>query len=440
MKQRLLLLLIVWMGYNTQSYGQTSVLQTEANGFQWYKKTIDHGYRGRETTATTVDGKILFSGSSWYDIKFMVADKSDEGVFVAEKVMGGGWTRCGIYKPNGQCVLSPENGFVRIHERFCIDGEYYFHVENVVNSRGLNGLCNSNGKIIIPLQYYKIEKVDNTNNRLFIAHHESNNCYREVMYDNTGTIICEGDVGSKITIENDLIKFTKSGCVGIYNINGKKIVPLNKGYKQVKFLDGLEKPKLFKVSKNRYSGPYGLIDSNGGTIIEIDYDDIDYIGGNYLKFLLNGFWGVMSFDGKVIIPTTRGYTGIGRYIKSQKRITYSMTGYKGECDATGRQISKIKVETPKQNTSVASSSNSSSSSKSKSENNSGNKTTTIVVEQHGPVQVWVACGGCQFEPGKCTYCHGSGWGYNGRLCSRCGGNGKCTICNGTGGHYEIQYK
>lgn len=65
---------------------------------------------------------------------------------------------------------------------------------------------------------------------------------------------------------------------------------------------------------------------------------------------------------------------------------------------------------------------------------------TVIVEQHGPMQVWVPCGGCSMEPGRCTYCHGSGWGYNDRLCSRCGGSGKCTICNGTGGHNEVQYR
>lgn len=65
---------------------------------------------------------------------------------------------------------------------------------------------------------------------------------------------------------------------------------------------------------------------------------------------------------------------------------------------------------------------------------------TIIVEQHGPVQVWIPCGGCSMEPGRCTYCHGSGWGYNNRLCSRCHGTGKCTICNGTGGHNEMQYR
>ena len=71
---------------------------------------------------------------------------------------------------------------------------------------------------------------------------------------------------------------------------------------------------------------------------------------------------------------------------------------------------------------------------------SGINTTTVIVEQHGPVQVWVACGGCQLSPGRCSYCNGSGWGYNNRLCSRCNGTGKCTICNGTGGHNEVHYR
>ena len=153
---------------------------------------------------------------------------------------------------------------------------------------------------------------------------------------------------------------------------------------------------------------------------------------------------------KTIIPTTRGYTNIGRYVKSQKRFTYEMDGFKGECNHLGQQISKIKVETPKQNTSVASSSSSSSSSTSSSSNsNSGNNTTTIHVEHHHdpvPVQQWQACIGCGgMGTMGCDFCGGSGTKYIGdRLhrCSRCNGRGiiPCNVCYGNKGQYVTVYK
>ncbi len=315
-----------------------------------------------------------------------------------------------------------------------------------VGEKEKNGIMNDKGEWIIPLSenYTEIELLGNE-----FAKVRRNNYFgiisldgKEIIPTNRGYTSIGNYNSTKGTFA-----FTKRGVKGVCNIQGKEIsttrlaptagdIKANGGYGSAVAMNN-GSTKYYKVSKG---GRYGLTDSEGREIIPCEMDALESAGTGYLRYKLNGFWGLMNYAGKIIIDTDRGYTSIGDFKTFNKRFAYTMTGYKGECDATGRQISKIKVETPKQNTSVASSSNSSSSSKSKSESNSGNKTTTIVVEQHGPVQVWVACGGCQFEPGKCTYCHGSGWGYNGRLCSRCGGNGKCTICNGTGGHYEIQYK
>lgn len=66
--------------------------------------------------------------------------------------------------------------------------------------------------------------------------------------------------------------------------------------------------------------------------------------------------------------------------------------------------------------------------------------TTIVVEQHGPVQVWVPCGACGHNPGVCQTCVGMGTSASGRTCISCHGTGKCHFCNGKGGHYQVQYR
>ena len=203
--------------------------------------------------------------------------------------------------------------------------------------------------------------------------------------------------------------------------------------------------KYWKVSKN---GRYGLTDAEGKVIVPTEMDALESAGTGYLRYKLNGFWGVMNYAGKIIIDTDRGYTSIGDFKTFNKRFAYTMAGYKGECDATGRQISKIKVDTPRQNTSVASSSSSSSSNGSSSSNsNSGNNSTTIHVEHHRdpvPVQVWkqcIICGGS----GKCQTCGGTGifkgWSGNSTICEYgCGGSGKCSFCAGHGGHYEVEYR
>lgn len=117
--------------------------------------------------------------------------------------------------------------------------------------------------------------------------------------------------------------------------------------------------KYYKVSKN---GCYGLTDAEGKVIVPTELEALATAGEGFLKYKLNGFWGVMNYSGKIIIDTDRGYTSIGDFVTFTKRFPYTMLGYKGECDVTGKQISKIKVDTPQQTTTASSSSKTSSSS------------------------------------------------------------------------------
>ncbi len=49
----------------------------------------------------------------------------------------------------------------------------------------------------------------------------------------------------------------------------------------------------------------------------------------------------MKFDGTTIIPTSRGYTSIGRYARSQNVIPFWKNGVNGECDSTGKELTII---------------------------------------------------------------------------------------------------
>ena len=148
------------------------------------------------------------------------------------------------------------------------------------------------------------------------------------------------------------------------------IVSLDKGFSEI-YEETISGVNYYKCKRGDY---WGLFDTKFNEVIPPDYEDLDYFAGtNYVKFKLNGFWGVMTLQGKVtktIIPTTRGYTDISRYVKSQKRFTYEMNGYKGECNHLGQQVSKIKVNTPNSTTTAASSYSSSSSSSNKSSSTS----------------------------------------------------------------------
>lgn len=197
-------------------------------------------------------------------------------------------------------------------------------------------------------------------------------------------------------------------------------------------------------------GMYGLTDANGKEIIPMEMEKIELAGGNRLKFKQNDSWGLMNFLGKVLVPSSRGYTSIGKYSKTQKTFAYTMYGYKGEFDINGRQLSKVKVATSQQSSSNTSTSSTNKSASSKnSSGNSGNNTTTVVVEHRRdpiPVQQWQACIGCGgMGTMGCDFCGGSGTRYVGdRLhrCSRCNGRGiiPCNVCYGSKGQYITVYQ
>lgn len=190
--------------------------------------------------------------------------------------------------------------------------------------------------------------------------------------------------------------------------------------------------KYYRCKKGGY---WGLYDSNYKEIIAPDYEDLSYFENtNFIKFKLNGFWGIMSIQGntaKTIIPSTRGYTNISRYVKSLKRFTYEMAGWKGECDAiTGRQLSKIKVEVPKQQIVK----------QEPQPNPKDDKDTIIIKHDPIPMQVWKQCEIC-LGSGKCQACANIVWGSgSSRECLGCGWSRKCQWCAGQGGHYEVEYR
>lgn len=193
------------------------------------------------------------------------------------------------------------------------------------------------------------------------------------------------------------------------------------------------KTKYWKVSKN---GRYGLTDTEGKVIVPTEMEALESAGTGYLRYKLNGFWGLMNYAGKIIIDTDRGYTSIGDFKTFNKRFPYTMAGYKGECDATGRPVSKIKVETPQQQVVVK-----------KEDTPQKQEEKKIIIERDPvPFQEWQACFACGgMGTMGCDNCGGSGTTYIGdrlHICSRCHGQRviPCNICFGNKGKYITVYR
>lgn len=247
-----------------------------------------------------------------------------------------------------------------------------------------------------------------------------------------------------VFIENPNCVIAKGALDGIFVARTESdVLKAEGGYADVSKIE-LNNSTYYIVKKNN---SYGLTNAQGTIIIPCEMEAIESAGPGYLRYKINGFWGLMNYQAKVIIDTDRGYTSIGDFKSFNKRFSYTMSGYKGECDETGKQLSKIKIEASE----VPNTSNSSSTASSTNSNTQSNpqqKQQTIVVEHHRdpqPMQVWHQCTAC-YGSGTCKLCGGNGWNpysyANGRYdrCLSCGGRGKCSYCAGQGGHYEVEYR
>lgn len=344
----------------------------------------------------------------------------------------------GLLSLLGMWIVKPEKGFADYNTLNI--GNDIFYIIRYKNSSKYN-LISSEGNDVLGKEFDAIES--NGNKYIKVR---STNYYgissldgKEIIPTSRGyTYIGDFD-RSKGTFA-----FTKKGFSGVCDAQGREIsttrlaptaddIKANGGYAsavEIKY----GSTKYYKVSKG---GRYGLTDSEGKEIVPCEMEALESAGTGYLKYKINGFWGLMNYTGKILIDTDRGYTSIGDFKTFNKRFPYTMAGYKGECDATGRQISKIKVESPKQ--AVATQTTTTPQTKEGEQK--------IIIEHKRdpiPVNVWVQCNICGGS-GKCQTCGGTGiftgWSGNKTLCEYgCGGSGKCSFCAGQGGHYEVQYK
>lgn len=172
---------------------------------------------------------------------------------------------------------------------------------------------------------------------------------------------------------NEKIKY------GLYNLSKDSKV-LDEQFNGISFYNNYGED-FIKVRLFDGDTKYGLYCMSGNEIIAPEFEDCGYMGNDLFKFKMNGYWGVMNRQGKIIIPLSRQYTQID-YSRTLNTFTFVKEGgYKGECNAKGVQTSIVKVQTqkpqqkaeqpttPKQTTStpassgVTSSSNTTSSSK-----------------------------------------------------------------------------
>lgn len=359
----------------------------EPNGFTWYEESelIDRSNprRGDYNWADDINGHDLFGRT--YGITFHCVDADDEGQFAVTQLFGAGDYREGLYTRDGKCILSPESGPVVFDKRFRSGSNYYFIARDEdSNNHWQYGIIDDKGKIVVPFIYKKIE------NTVYNGERNLENClYVEIGTGSEGIVRLDGSyvikpemnkhVYSKgpfieaslptpnsrtlmnyegdILVNNALEIYNQPSdsrfkiimpddCIGFLGYDGKWILSPDLGYSDfVEFTDNSGK-SYFKIKKN---GLYGVLGSSRNEILPCEFEDIEYIGGNFFKFKSGDFWGVVTDLGKVIIPTSRGYDSIGKYSMIQKTIPFTKAGSRGECNSRGTVLSIHKVQSATQN-------------------------------------------------------------------------------------------
>ena len=346
----------------------------------------------------------------------------------------------GITDLSGNWIVPISANYKSIDERTLVNGKKYY----IVSKDGKKGIMDEKFRLKFLLSCSSINELT-TDLWMF-----KDNGYWGVINSNGQIIIPTTRrytaIGPCLDDDNALI-FAQDGYTGKCDLQGREIskhitedgIKSKYGYSSITEFDGTS-PKRYKIKKDGY---YGIADANGDPIIEPEMDEILSMGSNLLKFRVGSFWGVMNANGKTLVPTSRGYTSIGRYIASQKTFSYTKEDGKGECNATGQQISFIKNKTVN-NVANNSYKNSSSNSNNNSTQTSGGTQRVVVEHQHTPqpVQEWNPCLYCG-GTGLCTDCQGQGkrwYGNSYEKCIICHGNMYCQQCFGKRGYYTTVYR
>lgn len=340
-------------------------LKTETDGFQWYEYHYDKNSNGKwPTAAFDLNGKPL-TCTTEYLIRYrggyfdVWTNNDNKGDHVYA-----------YYSSQGNCIASN-----------CWGTAYKFKENNCLEFKkrdGFYGLYDlENDKQVLAPRYEEIGNLEGTN----CWRIKENGKYG--LYDlktDKQMLPVRYDWIDKKGEGDDYCEIRENGKCGLYDLKNERQVINPQFYAIREIVEGVNGERFVKVSADVINAD-GFYDISGEEILAPEFQSCAYLGSNLFKFKMNGYWGVMNRQGKIIIPLSRQYTQID-YSRTLNTFTFVKEGgYKGECNAKGVQTSIVKMQTqkpqqeakqpttPKQTTStpassgITSSSNTTSSSK-----------------------------------------------------------------------------
>lgn len=209
--------------------------------------------------------------SDLYGIRFeSIKDADTNNLRTYYDPKAGGY---GLLDSNADVVVNPDYSFI------ALNGNKTYTAQS--NERV--GVFDSTGKTIIPFEYSGINVKGNN------YHVEKNSLNGVIKPDGSVLIPVEYD---SIAIRDDQYDVIKGGNKGILSSDGKVIV--SPAYSTVETLeDG-----RFKVSNA--SGKYGILDTTGSELIQLQYDTITYENTNTYTVTKDGKYGIIKYDGAIV--------------------------------------------------------------------------------------------------------------------------------------------
>lgn len=281
------------------------------------------------------DGTLLFPGSQYGKLRI---EEHDDGVYF--------YAKDAVYTESGKCIYKGRFHLCKII--YGSNGERLVEVTQKESFDGFDYRCSLydfDGRKIIPYDYMYME-------------------------------IVEGSYGEKF------IETTRSSGKRIHDFSGKEIAFSDGSFW---YKNGDKGEKFIIVYNGNSNKKCGLYDFSGNEILAPEFEYCEYAGENLFKFKMNGYYGVINREGKVIIPLSRQYTKID-YSRTLKTFTFEKEdGRKGECNAKGVQtsISKPK-ETIANNTTTTKTPSSTSNSKGTNGTSSSTSTSKATSNNNEP--------------------------------------------------------
>lgn len=167
--------------------------------------------------------------------------------------------------------------------------ENYAYIEHykdnyfIVTKNGYTGIINSEGTIIVPIEYSTISKIEKAN--VLEATKIKDN---EIDLIDPNARVVKGLANAQMSITDKYIKLESEAGVKYYTLDGKVTT----------YADLYPNNKLFTYTQN---GKWGFVNKANQVVVPATYEAVTEQNGNTVGFKENGKWGIMDIQGNIIV-------------------------------------------------------------------------------------------------------------------------------------------